>query len=179
LTFLAVTGWRRSEVYTLRWRDVREADGVAVLLETKTGRSVRPLGAAALALLKERRKLVDGTPSAEADALVFPMPGGSIKRPEPRHLWYAVRHAAGVSARLHDLRHSFITMSRRFGFHDGITGAVVGHAGSGMTAKYGDVADERVKAAVDDVSGAIALALKGNTARVLELTKPKRRLKIT
>jgi integrase len=178
LRFLALTGWRRGEVYSLRWRDLRENDATAVLPETKTGLSVRPLGKAALDLLAERKKAVEGTPDAEPDALVFPMPGRSTKRPEPRHLWYAVRHAAGTTARLHDLRHSFITMCRRFGYHDGLTASVVGHAGAGMTAKYGDVADERVRAAVEDVSEAIALAMRGHTARVLELTKPKRRLRI-
>jgi integrase len=176
LMFLMLTGWRRGEVYTLRWRDVREHDAVAVLPETKTGRSVRPLGTAALTLLKERKNAVENTPQAEPDALVFPMPSGSAKRPEPRHLWYAVRHAAGITARLHDLRHSFASMMRKAtGLHDGIVGAAIGHTGTGMTSKYGEVADTHVRAAADTTSEAVALALRGEVARVLELTKPKPR----
>lgn len=176
LMFLALTGWRRGEVYGLRWSEVNERDAVADLLETKTGRSVRPLGTAALDLLKERKKAVEGTTAAEPDALVFPMPGGSVKRPEPRHLWYAVRHAAGITARLHDLRHSFITMVRKTtGFNNDIIASVVGHSGDSMTAKYGDVSDAHAQLAADTASEAIALALKGEVAKVIELTTPKRK----
>ncbi len=174
LMFLMLTGWRRGEVYGLRWRDVREHDAVAVLLETKSGRSVRPLGTAALTLLQERKQVVEGAPLAEPDALVFPMPRGSVKRPEPRHLWYAVRHAAGITARLHDLRHSFASMMRKAtGLHDGIVGAAIGHTGTGMTSRYGEVAEAYVKAAVDRTSMAIELALRGEAAQVTALARPQ------
>lgn len=174
LRFAALSGWRRAEIFGLRWSELKLSDRTAVLPESKTGRSVRALGAAAVALLKSMESV---TKSAES-ALVFSLSEKGAKRPEPRHLWRAVRHASGLELRLHDLRHSWVTMARRLGYHDGIIAAAVGHTGTDMTSRYGDIAHETVRAAVDDISQAIAAAMVGQTAEVLALMSPKPKLKL-
>ena len=48
----ALTGCRRDEIAGLKWPEVNLEEGLLELDDSKTGKSVRPLGAAALALLK-------------------------------------------------------------------------------------------------------------------------------
>lgn len=50
--FLILSGWREQEALTLKWSSVDLDRGVAVLADTKTKRSERPLGAAALDVLR-------------------------------------------------------------------------------------------------------------------------------
>src|SRR3546814_8536241 len=48
----ALTGCRRNEIAALTWSEVDLERGFIMLVETKTGRSVRPLGVAAIELLR-------------------------------------------------------------------------------------------------------------------------------
>ena len=50
--FLIVTGWRSGEALALRWDEVDVERRTAVLGDTKTGKSIRPLSTAALAILQ-------------------------------------------------------------------------------------------------------------------------------
>ena len=52
IRFLAITGWRRSEVLGLRWSEVDLARRTATLGSTKSGRSVRPLSQRACDVLR-------------------------------------------------------------------------------------------------------------------------------
>ncbi|MGQ0643625.1 MAG: tyrosine-type recombinase/integrase [Gemmatimonadaceae bacterium] len=162
LRFLALSGWREGEALSLR-RDVLDWDrGVAILQDTKTGRSVRPLGVAALDVLREGEAFA-GNP------YVFPgsKPGDHLK--EAKRLWLAAKHAAGLKVRLHDLRHSFTTVGRELGYSDYVIARLVGHVVEGMTGRYGDVPDEIVKQAADAIASTIARRLAGENAKVLSL----------
>ena len=55
----ALTGCRRDEIAGLRWSEVDFERGLLVLCESKTGKSVRPLGVAVTALLKGLTKHLD------------------------------------------------------------------------------------------------------------------------
>jgi integrase len=138
--FLALSGWREGEARALRWSDVDLGRAVAVLQETKSGRSTRPLGAAAVHLLR-------GLPRELGSPYVFPgrparqradgTPGPATHRSNVRRPWAVVRHAAGLAggdesaeaaaARLHDLRHSFTTVARGLGYGDHVIAALIGH----------------------------------------------------
>ena len=67
--FLAVTGWRTSEAMSLRWSEVDLARRTATLVETKTGRSIRPLSRVACDILS-------GLPRTAVDR-VFPASQGN------------------------------------------------------------------------------------------------------
>jgi integrase len=156
--FLALSGWRESEGRTLAWAEVDEGRGVATLADTKTGRSVRPLGAAALAVLAAVRELPrDGAPSP----YVFPGAArdGAAHRSNVRRPWGQVRRLAGLSIRLHDLRHSFTTVARGLGYGDHVIAQLVGHQLRGVTSRYGDVPDGLVQRAAHDVAARISAAL--------------------
>jgi hypothetical protein len=54
----ALTGCRRNEIAGLKWNEVDFDNGLLVLEDSKTGHSVRPLGTAALTLLRQIEQLL-------------------------------------------------------------------------------------------------------------------------
>ncbi len=60
---IALTGLRRSEACALRWHEIDELGHCLRLEKTKTGRSIRPVGEAAIKLLRSQSR----TPFPRAD----------------------------------------------------------------------------------------------------------------
>jgi site-specific recombinase XerD len=83
--FLAFTGWRSGEALALRWSEVDLARRTAMLADTKTGHSMRPLSGAACDVLRNLAR----TSNSESDALVFPPTRGSGGMSGFRKLWVA------------------------------------------------------------------------------------------
>lgn len=183
LRFLALSGWRGGEAKALRWDALDLTRGVATLADTKTGRSVRPLGAAALAVCTELRRHPLYPP---ATPYVFPQldtPGRPIT--EVDHVWAAVRHAAGLGpadapdasddagaradgVTVHGLRHAFTTTARWLGYGDHVIAKLVGHVlNATQTSRYGDVPDVQVREAAERVARHIAAMLDPTPAAVL------------
>ncbi len=171
IRFLILTGWREREALTLKWADLDLERSLATLPDTKTGKSTRIIGAPA-------RLLLDELPRIEKSPYVFP--GQSPDKPlvEINRLWYAVRHAAKLDGvRLHDLRHSFASVSASSGGSLLMIGKLLGHKESATTAKYAHLLPDPVKAAADAASSQVAAWLNGETAtaKVTRITKSKRR----
>lgn len=162
LRFLALSGWREGEALSLRRDAINRERGVAVLQDSKTGRSVRPLGEAALAIIDAQTPVV-------RNPYVFVGKESGQHLKEIKRVWTAARHASGVHVRLHDLRHSFTTVGRELGYSDYVIAKLVGHVLQGQTSRYGDAPDETVKAAADRVAMTIAIRLSGLRADVLPL----------
>jgi integrase len=165
IRLLMLTGCRESEVLTLRWDAVDLERGFLRLADTKTGRSVRPLGAAAAELLASLPR-VDGSP--------YVFPGAKEGQPlkETSRLWYAVRHAAGLDdVRLHDLRHSFASVSALGGDSLLLTRTLLGHKNIKTTSKYAHLGDDPAKAAADRAAGAMSSWLAGGTTPITPLRK--------
>jgi integrase len=82
IRFLLLTGWREREALNLKWCEVDLSRGVATLPDTKTGRSIRVIGAPACLLLAD-------LPRFEGSEYVFP--GKLPNRPlvEINRVWYA------------------------------------------------------------------------------------------
>ena len=161
IRFLLLSGWREMEALNLRWNEIDTARRVATLPDTKTGRSIRPLGAPALALL-------DALPRIAESPYVFP--GRAPEKPlvEINRVWYAVRLAAGLEdVRLHDLRHSFASAVASSGGSLLIIRALLGHKDTSTTAKYAHLFEDPVKATADatanQISGWLARS-SGNVA---------------
>ena len=86
-----ITGCRRNEICALKWSEVDLTRGLLVLEESKTGRSVRPLGSAAAALLTELRE------KAEEDAVyVFPAESRDSFFQGMKSIWPRVIMRAGL-----------------------------------------------------------------------------------
>lgn len=126
----ALTGCRLREIEGLLKTDVDPVRMVLRLQQTKTGKSIRPIGAAALAVLKAASAL-------SGSNYVFP----SITD-ENRHHSGLTRWLKGVADESvpgitsHGLRHSFGSTAEDLGFSLPTIKALLGHAGSSVTEGY-------------------------------------------
>ena len=105
LRLVALTGLRREEACSLRWAEVDEAGRCLRLESTKTGRSTRPVGRAALELLR--------TLPRPSETWVFPGRDGA-GRADLKKALAGLFEAAGLAGvRSHDLRRRSPARRRR------------------------------------------------------------------
>jgi integrase len=168
LRFLLLSGWREAEARTLRWDALDAARGHAILVDTKTGRSVRPLGAAVFAFLDELPRLA-GSP------YVFPSADAGRPIVNLTRTWEAVRLAAQLpDVRLHDLRHTAASVAAAGGLSLPLIGALLGHRNPSTTQKYAHLADDPRRLAADRLAGDMAAALAGTTTNVTPIRQGAR-----
>jgi integrase len=170
IRLLVLTGCRRNEVAGLKWPEIDWERSQLRLQSTKTGRSVRPLGTAALQLL-------DGLPRHDGTDLVFPATSGQSHFQGVKKIWARVRTAAGLGPDvvLHTLRHTMASTAVSAGESLPMTGAILGHANHRSTAKYAHMQSDPARKAADRVTGPIAVALGGRErAGVTILAKARR-----
>jgi len=152
--FLALTGWRSGEALGLRWDEVDLSRRAATLVQTKTGRSVRPLSHAACDVLRSLPR---------SGEFVFPAGrGGGHLRGFPQ-FWARTLAPLGKLPRgvtPHTLRHSFASLASDLGFSEPTIAALVGHKGRSITSRYVHSADAVLLAAADAVANKTA-ALMG------------------
>lgn len=149
----ALTGCRRNEIAGLRWSEIDVERGLLTLGATKTGRSVRPLGSAAIAIL--------ATIKPEGDSpFVFPGSSGLGFFQGAKSIWPKIVEKAelpGVTP--HTLRHTMGGAATSTGEALALTGAILGHANARSTAIYAHVARDPARKAADRVSQQIADAM--------------------
>lgn len=154
IRLLALTGWRKGEVLSLKREDIDFASGAATLRQhktsRKTGRSVRALSPSALALLNE---------IPERGDWVFPSPDDVKKhRQEIKRTWNKVRAVAGLSKPLHSLRHSAATIALSEGVPLATVGALLGHRNAATTLRYAKTEHEAALGAAAVLGAAIKKA---------------------
>ncbi|ADP70719.1 integrase family protein [Rhodomicrobium vannielii ATCC 17100] len=154
IRLLLLTGARLSEILTLRWTYVDTYRRILNLPDSKTGAKVIPLNQAALDLL--------GTlPRLNSNPFVL------VGRVEGQHLvnlqkpWRRIRKEAGLDdVRIHDLRHSFASVSVGLGGSLPVIGRVLGHSQPATTARYAHVADKVAAELVEAAGALIGTALQ-------------------
>lgn len=151
---LILTGARLSEMLSLRWSYFDVHRRVLRLPDSKTGAKTIYLSPEAIAVL-------DALPRVDGNAFVFP---GHING---RHLvniqkpWRALRAAASLDdVRLHDLRHSFASISIDVGGTLPVIGALLGHSQPQTTARYAHVAPSPARQVADAAGAKIGQALR-------------------
>jgi integrase len=145
--FLAGTGWRSGEVMGLRWSEVDLVRRTTTLVDTKTGRSVRPVPYVACDVLK-------GLPRTAADR-VFPASRGHTGTIlHFKKFWLRIAALSGLPADItpHVLRHSFTSLAADLGYSEATIAALVGHKGRTVTSRYIHAADAVLLAAADAVA---------------------------
>ena len=164
-----LTGCRRDEIAGLRWSEIDFHHACLRLAETKTGRSVRPLASAALALLQS----VSREPGAE---FVFPSENGASFYQGTKRFWPIVTARAGLpGVTPHTLRHTIGSAAVSSGETLAMTGALLGHANARSTSIYAHMQQEPVRRAADRVVGPIAMALgTQKAADVVDLVQRKK-----
>lgn len=167
IRLLLLTGCRAGEILSLRWDAVDVERGFLRLADTKTGRNVRPLGAAA-------SELLTALPRFKGSPFVFPGQKRGTHLHSVTRLWHAVRHAAGLDdVRIHDLRHSFAAVSATGGDSLLVTRSLLGHRDIATTQRYAHLSDDPVRAAADRASSALAAMLEGRSTPVTKLRVEK------
>jgi integrase len=153
--FLSLTGWRSGEALGLRWTEIDLPRRTAILGDTKTGRSIRPLSRAACEVLRETPR------SAE---LVFPATRGDGPMKGFRKLWNKILKLGEIAADVtpNVLRHSFISLGADLGYSDITIGAIVGHKGRTITSRYVHSADSVLLSAADAISDQTAAIMAGS-----------------
>lgn len=157
LRLLVLSGARLDEIRTLKWEYIKGPR--LELPDSKTDTKTIPLGAPALALL-------DTLTKEEGNPYVFP------GRKEGEHfigvqkVWQRVRRRAKLTdVRIHDLRHSFASVSIAIDPSLPLLGKILGHKSVLTTQRYAHLADDPARAAANRASGKIAAALAGKPKR--------------
>ena len=147
IRLLLLTGCRKSEIVTLKWRDYRE--GKLFLRDSKVGPRTIWLSSAA-------REVLDSLP--RSSVWVFPSPQsescmsvGTLDR-----TWRCMRAEADLcDVRLHDCRHTYASMALAQGETVLTIGRLLGHRNPATTLKYTHMSDVAVHEAADVVGSVL------------------------
>lgn len=152
----ALTGCRREEIASLKWTEVNLRDGLLQLDDSKTGKSIRPLGAAAVAL-------IESLPREAGSDFVFPAERGDGYFQGTKRIWAkAIKKAKLPGVTPHTLRHTIGSTATSTGEALALTGAILGHSNPRSTAIYAHVQNDPSRRAANRVTKKIAAALAGN-----------------
>ena len=139
IRLLLLTGCRKTEVVTLRWRDYR--NGHIHLSDSKVGPRMVWLSTPA-------RRILDGL--HRKSTWVFPSSRTtrSLTTTPVERFWQRVRSEAGLQdVRLHDLRHTYASIAVKQGASIVTIGRLLGHNDPATTLKYTHLGDDRVQEA--------------------------------
>ncbi|MFA6220501.1 MAG: site-specific integrase [Erythrobacter sp.] len=159
---LLLTGYRISEVTGMERSWLHADRGYVHFPDTKTDGQVRPIGQAAIQLLRslpEKRGLPLFFPSDFVDR-----PYSGV--PETLRAICSIAGIKGVTP--HVLRHTFGSVAGDLGFSELTIKALLGHGARGSTQNYVHI-DEAQRLAVERVSAKIDQLLKREVGEVLEL----------
>ena len=151
----ALTGCRRNEIEGLKKSEIDWTGSALRLGNTKTGKSIRPIGDAALAVLRDACE-------RSSSQFVFP----SITSIAKQHigLTEALQRIAGddlPGLTSHGLRHSFSSTAEDIGFSVPTIKALIGHSRAGVTEGYIHKIDTALVAAANRIAQHIELAMTG------------------
>jgi integrase len=160
--FLAVTGWRTGEVVGLKRSEVDLERRTALLGDTKTGQSMRPLSRAACNILRDF--------GGDGD-LLFPASKGEGSMTGFPKFWNKIAELGSLPDDVtpHVLRHSFASLANDMGYSEPTIAALIGHKGRSITSRYVHSADAVLLAAADAVANrTLDLMGMAPTAQVIE-----------
>lgn len=139
VTFAVHTGLRRTELFSLEWRDVDLVRHLVTVRRSKGGK-VRHVPISSVA-----RDSVDALPHRQG--IVFRYNGGAIKRVD-RAFNAAIRRSGIPPLRFHDLRHTYITRKVLEGVPLSMVQRLAGHATILTTQRYEHITLDDLRRAV-------------------------------
>ena len=147
IRLLLLTGCRKGEIVTLKWRFYRE--GNLFLPDSKVGPRTVWLSSAARAILDSmHRKSSWVFPSTRTNRC---MTAVAVDQ-----LWYRARAEADLhDVRIHDLRHSYASVAMAQGETVLTIGRLLGHRDPETTLKYTHLSEAMVREAVDTIGAVL------------------------
>jgi integrase len=158
---VALTGCRMGEVGRLKWSEVDLGGHALRLADTKTGQSIRPIGAEAV-------RNLSGLP--RTGTYVFPAlrianaPYGGFAKAWRRIIAKAVTTDPEMNLSFltpHGLRHAYASTGGDLGLTEITIAALLGHAAASVTGRYIHHLDTALIAAADRVATRIAAYMDG------------------
>ena len=143
IRLLLFTGARKREVLDLKWSEVDLRSGVLRLKDSKTGKKD-------ILLSQPAQDIIKALPRERGDIYVFPAKGSKGKAPMNNFTksWATIlRHAEIADFRIHDLRHTFASISRGENNDLPTTGKLLGHRNSATTSRYTHVSFDPLQTA--------------------------------
>ncbi len=149
IRLLLLTGCRKGEIITLKWRYYRE--GNLFLADSKVGPRSVWLSSAA-------REVLDSVPRSPVWVFPSPQTDGCLTVATLDRAWQRIRAEADLrDVRLHDCRHTYASMALAQGETVLTIGRLLGHRDPATTLKYTHMSDIMVHEAADTVG----VVLKG------------------
>ena len=149
IRLLLLTGCRKGEIVTLKWRDYRE--GKLFLRDSKVGPRTVWLSSVARAIL-------DGLPRETPWIFPSPRTDSFLSAQAVSMVWHRLRAEADLrDVRLHDCRHTYASMALAQGETVLTIGRLLGHRDPATTLKYIHLSDSMVREATD----ALGIVLEG------------------
>jgi integrase len=139
IRLLLYTGCRLGEVLNLKWENVHLKERYIHLTDTKTGEGAKPLNQKAIDLLSSLKR-------KEGNPYVFP--GQISEKPlsSIQASWNAILKRANIKDfRIHDLRHSFASLSLSQGVDLYTVSKLLGHKNISTTTRYAHLELEKLK----------------------------------
>jgi integrase len=152
IRLLATTGMRLSEALSVSWEDVDLAARTLRLRDAKAGGRTVHLGAAAAAIL-------DGLEPKSGFVVNGGKPDQPLTASRAENAWRRLRKRAGITGRLHDLRHTVGTLAALSGANAFAVRDLLGHKTLAMTNRYVERARDLVQATADSVSNRVGAAM--------------------
>ena len=160
----AVTGLRIGEVLRIRWKDIDFETGRLTMPETKTGRRVHDLPAAALIILADQPRINEWAFTNGRNA-----PAGYQRTRDA--FAQSARRAGLEDVRLHDLRRTVMTQAAMAGVGTHVLRDLLGHKTTAMADRYVRAVGNPVREAREAVGATMAAMMEGKAGEVVPLRK--------
>jgi integrase len=148
-----LTGCRRNKIAGLKWTEIDFAESALTLDDSKAGKSRRPLGDAAVALLKT-------IASEDCSEYVFPAERGERHYQGTKTMWSKIiRKAELPGVTPHTMGSTATSTGEALAFN----GAILGHANMRSTEIYAHLQNDPSRRAANRVTKRTAAALAGGT----------------
>ena len=150
IRLLMLTGCRKTEIMTLRWKHVDLDRAEMRIVNGKTGDRTVHLSPSAVNVLAALPREPDNpwvVPGAKPGKHMTDIDGA----------WQSIRARAGLhDVRIHDIRHSFASRALALGEGLPIIGRLLGHRRVETTARYAHLARDSVRESAERIAASIA-----------------------
>ena len=145
LKFAILTGMRRGELLNLKWSDLNLDDKYIIVRETKSHKDrYIPISDELFKIIV--KYIEDNNINPKSNQKIFNWAPSSVT-----HMFIDATRKAGVSCRLHDLRHNFATYLLKSGVDLKVVQEILGHADIKTTSIYLHAIEEDKRKAVNNL----------------------------